>query len=36
MVFGFSFFSQQKETWKQKKEQFIKARADILEQLYQV
>ncbi|KAL9958359.1 hypothetical protein ACROYT_G035365 [Oculina patagonica] len=26
----------QKETWKQKKEQFMKARADILEKLYQV
>jgi len=27
---------QQKEVWGQKKEQFIKARADILEQLYRV
>ena len=29
-------FKQQKELWGQKKEQFIKARADILEQLYRV
>ena len=29
-------FKQQKELWEQKKEQFIKARADILEQLYRV
>ena len=29
-------YIQQKEAWRQKKEQFIKARADVLEKLYQV
>ena len=29
-------FSQQKEAWGLKKEQFIKTRAEILEQLYRV
>ena len=41
-IFSCKFFltllllKQQKELWGQKKEQFIKARADILEQLYRV